>query len=94
MEFYSSNNPCRCATDANVTGNITVSNNANVNKLNASGNILGANVSANTLLVAPQLVVSTTLPGTLFNGSIALDSANNRLVIVYGSAIHYINVTA
>jgi hypothetical protein len=82
------------AGNANVTGNITVTNNANVSKVNATGNIIGANVNANTLVTAPQLVVSTTVPGTLYNGSIAMDSANNRLILVYNSTIHYINVTA
>lgn len=74
--------------DAGVIGNITGA------KLTTTGTILGANVQANTLLIAPQVVVSTTLPGSLYNGSIAIDSANNRLVVVYGSAIHYINMTA
>jgi len=82
------------AGNANITGNITVTNNANVSKVNATGNIIGANVNANTLVTAPQLVVSTTVPGTLYNGSIAMDSANNRLILVYNSTIHYINVTA
>ena len=80
------------AGNANITGNITVTNNANVSKVNATGNIIGANVNANTLVTAPQLVVSTTVPGTLYNGSIAMDSANNRLILVYNSTIHYLSL--
>ena len=81
-------------TNVGTLGNITVTSNANVGYLNSTGNVVGANINANTLVTAPQLVLATSVPGTVFNGSIAIDGANNRLVIVYNSTIHYINVTA
>jgi len=79
--------------NANVTTLLTA-NVANANLINATGNIVGANINANTLLTAPQLVISTVTPATLYNGSIAMDAANNRLVIVYGSTLHYIHTTS
>jgi hypothetical protein len=77
-----------------VNNNVTVTGNIGSAKLTTTGNIVGANITANTLLVAPQVVLATTSPGSLYNGSIAIDSANNRLYVVYNSTIHYINMTA
>ena len=88
------------ATNANVLGALKVSSTANLvgnvtaGNINATGTITGGIVTGTTAVVAPQMVVATTVPGSLYNGSIAIDSANNRLVVVYGSTIHYINVTS
>ena len=71
------------SNDASVTGNVT-----------SSATVKGAVVTATTALTGPQVILSTSVPGTVYNGSIAIDAANNRLVVVYGSAIHYINMTA
>jgi hypothetical protein len=74
--------------NANIVGNIVSAN------ITSSAQVQGANVRANTLVIAPQVVLSTTAPQQVYNGSIAIDSANNRLLVVYGDTIHYINMTA
>jgi hypothetical protein len=88
------------ATNANVLGALKVSSTANLvgnvtaGNINATGTITGGLITGTTAVVAPQMVVATTVPGSLYNGSIAIDSVGNRLVVVYGGTIHYINVTS
>lgn len=82
-------------------GNLATANYINVNNelnsvgnINSSSRISGAVLNATTALTAPQVIVATAIPATLYNGSIVIDGANNRLIVVYGSSVHYISMTA
>lgn len=87
-----------------VTGNVTVGKNitASVGDIDASsGNVTAGNIvygagyvyARNFLYTPGHLVIGTGLPtANLFNGTIAIDQANNRLAVIYGGTWHYVTL--
>ena len=83
------NNSGTLAGDAQFTYN-SVTNTANIGNIVTPGTITSVgNVTGGNLISSGVLVLSTTQPGSAISGTIAIDSANNRIGVFYGGTWKY-----